>query len=121
MQDGWEKFWNFLGFAFWAGVIGWMGVSVLSLSDTESSKIESSSLESYDSDSTPATYESYSEPESSYKESYEPSYYRSTYSSSYDMDCDDFDSWDDAQYHYENVSDDNLDGDDDGIACESLY
>jgi hypothetical protein len=37
-----------------------------------------------------------------------------------DMDCDDFDTQEDAQDYYENVSDDNLDGDEDGIACESL-
>lgn len=120
MQDGWEKFWNFIGFAFWAVVIGWFGISVLSPSDTESTPTKSTYVKSYDSDSAPTTYDSYSESESYYEES-EPAYSPSRYSSSYDMDCGDFDTWDDAQYHYENVSDDNLDGDGDGIACESLY
>lgn len=41
-------------------------------------------------------------------------------SSTYDKDCSDFDTWDDAQDYYENVADDNLDGDGDGVACENL-
>ncbi len=46
--------------------------------------------------------------------------YNDNHSAGIDMDCGDFGSWSEAQYYYENIADDNLDRDSDGIACESL-
>lgn len=123
MEDGWEKFWSFIVGAFWVILIGWGAISIFTPKDTESSTSDSTYTRSYSSEDSydASEYDSYNyadDYDSYYEE--EPSYYRSSYSSSYDKDCSDFDSWDDAQYYYENVADDNLDGDGDGVACESL-
>lgn len=128
MQDGFDTFWSFLTIAFWVVVIGWFGISLFTPSSSAESSSESTNSSTYEATDGYDSYDSYDsydyseEPDysSSYEEE-EPSYYRSTYSSTYDMDCGDFNSWDEAQYHYENVADDNLDGDGDGVACESLY
>jgi hypothetical protein len=115
MNDPWEKFWSFIGVAFWVVFLGWIGISAFSPTDSASSSDESTYSDSSDIEDYSSSYD-----EPDYEEVPEPTSYRSSYSSSYDMDCSDFDSWEDAQYHYENVSDDNLDRDDDGVACESL-
>lgn len=134
MKNGWDKFWDFIGAAFWVVLIGWGAVALFTPKDSSdaSSSDSTTNTRSYTSednyDSTDySSYDSYDSYDSSsdYNTEYDSdssdsSDYRSTYNSSYDMDCGDFDSWDDAQYYYENVADDNLDGDGDGVACESL-
>lgn len=117
MQDGWEKFWNFIGIAFWVVLFGWLGISAITPDDPKPALNTST----YKATNTPSsTYNSYNSDSYMDDESTSPSLYRSTYNSSYDRDCSDFDSWEDAQYYYENIADDNLDRDNDGIACESL-
>lgn len=104
------------GIAFW-GFIGYLFISPIFQTDSSSSAPASSATSEYE------TYESSSYSDYEYADepveeaSYEPFY--DSYEG--DMDCSDFDSWEEAQDHYENVSDDNLDGDGDGIACEALY
>lgn len=120
-----------VGVLFWGAII-WFGfINPIFNSNTD----DSSNTSNYSSEDTPGDtdldmYEpptADSEPAYDSTYDYEPDYsnydYEPSYSSSYssaDMDCGDFSSWEEAQDHYENVSDDNLDGDDDGIACESL-
>lgn len=123
MEDGWDKFWNFIGIAFWVVLIGWFGISLFTPKSSADTSSESNYSDTYESaDEYDASYDSYDYSED-YDAEYEeptPSYYRSSYSSSYDKDCSDFGSWSEAQDYYENVADDNLDGDGDGVACESL-
>lgn len=116
-------------------VLFWLAVFIVPIAMSGSDDKSSGStgqLNSYGSTSTESSashlddYESYDDSGSyaSYEEDYDydsSSSYRSYYDASYDMDCSDFSTWEDAQYYYENVADDNLDGDGDGIACESLY
>ncbi len=117
MDTFWERVGSFFIVAFWVGVaalIFWPS------SESEEAQLDAPS---YSSSGETLDYSTdYYDSEDYYYD--EPSYssgYRSYYSSAYDKDCDDFDSWEDAQYHYENIADDNLDGDGDGIACEALY
>jgi hypothetical protein len=115
MKDDWDNFWNFIGVAFWVVVIGWFGISLFTPESTGDSSSESSYSNTVETTSDYDSYDYSEDTESSYGEE-SPSYY----SSAYDMDCSDFNSWSEAQDYYENVSDDNLDRDEDGIACESL-
>ena len=123
MDRFWEAFKVFLGGAFWLGIFGLMIWGSFT-SDSDGTK----SSEKPANYSAPASYEEpgYNTVEedveaSSYDYDTEPaSSYRSEYNTLSDQDCSDFSNWEEAQDYYENVADDNLDGDSDGVACEAL-